>query len=83
MRSPRLWELEGRLLQAPESGGFRSSELDGLPEPVRRHLTQAIAPGTALATSACLRMRGHIKVGRWLPFRARQVPWGARSRWCW
>jgi hypothetical protein len=64
MHTPRLSELEGRLLQAPAQGGFRSSELDGLPEPVRRHLTQAIAPGTALATSAWLRMRGHIKVGR-------------------
>jgi hypothetical protein len=27
----------------------------------------AIAPGTPLATSARLRMRGQIKVGRWLP----------------
>jgi hypothetical protein len=86
MHSPRLSELEGRLVQAPAPGGFRSSELDGLPEPVRRHLTQAIAPGTALATSAWLRMRGHIKVGRWLPFRARQVlnphrgfVWSARA----
>jgi hypothetical protein len=86
MSSPRLSELEGRLLQAPAPGGFSSSELDGLPEPVRRHLTQAIVPGTALATSAWLRMRGHIKVGRWLPFRARQVlnphrgfVWSARA----
>jgi hypothetical protein len=46
--------------------------LEGLPEPVRR-LAQAIAPGTPLATSARLRMRGRIKVGRWLPFRAHQV----------
>ena len=88
MSSPRLSELEGRLLQAPAPGRFSSSELDGLPEPVRRHLTQAIAPGTALATSAWLRMRGHIKVGRWLPFRARQVlsphqgfVWTARAAW--
>ena len=71
MGSLRLSELEGRLLQAPAPGRFSSAELDGLPELVRRHLTQAIAPGTALATSAWLRMRGHIKVGRWLPFRAR------------
>jgi len=40
---------------------------------VRRHLSQAIAPGTPLATAARLRMRGRIKVGRWLPFRAHQV----------
>jgi hypothetical protein len=41
---------------------------------VQRHLAQAIAPGTPLVTSARLRMRGRIKVGRrWLPFRAHQI----------
>jgi hypothetical protein len=66
-------ELEGRLLRPPGPEGFDPGELDGLPEPVRRHLTQAIAPGTPPYTSARLTMRGQIKVGRWLPFRARQV----------
>ena len=65
--------LESRLLQPPEPGRFSSAELEGLPEPVQRHLAQAIAPGTPLATSGRLRMRGRIKVGRWLPFRARQA----------
>jgi hypothetical protein len=69
MSTPRLSELEDRLLQAPEPGTFSSAEFDGLAEPVCRHLTQAIARGTP--TSARLRMRGHIKIGRWLPFRAR------------
>jgi uncharacterized protein YciI len=64
---------EHRLLRPAEPGGFVGDELDGLPEPARRHLAQAITPGTPLATSARLRMRGHIKLGRWLPFRARQV----------
>jgi hypothetical protein len=80
-------ELEGRLLRAAEPGAFGDAELDGLPELARRHLAQAIAPGTPLATSARLRMRGRIKVGRWLPFRARQVlnphhgfVWAARGR---
>src|SRR5205823_10530283 len=54
-------------------GVFGPEELDGLPEPVRRHLAQAIAPGTPLARSARLRMQGQIKVGRWMPFRAREV----------
>jgi hypothetical protein len=78
--------LETRLLRPPEPGRFDPAELDGLPEPVRRHLAQAIAPGTPLHTSARLRQRGHIKVGRWLPFRARQVldphhgfVWSARA----
>jgi hypothetical protein len=73
MRTTRLSEPETRLLQPPESARFGAAELEGLPEPVQRHLAQAIAPGTPLATSARLRMRGHIKVGRWLPFRAHQL----------
>ena len=86
MRTPRLSEPEARLLQPPEPARFSAAELEGLPKPVQRHLAQAITPGTALATSARLRMRGHIKVGRWLPFRARQIlnthtgfVWAARA----
>jgi hypothetical protein len=73
MGTPPCAEPEARLLQPPEPGRFGAAELEGLPELVRRHLTQAIAPGTPLVTSARLRMRGQIKVGRWLPFRAHQV----------
>jgi hypothetical protein len=73
MRPPHLKDQEARLLQPPAPGRFGAAELDGLPEPVRRHLTQAIVPGAPLATAARLRMRGRIKVGRWLPFRAHQV----------
>jgi hypothetical protein len=86
MPTPRRSPLEARLLTPPEPGRFSEAELQGLPEPVRRHLARAIAPGTSLATSARLRMRGHIKVGRWLPFRAHQVlnphhgfVWAARA----
>ena len=66
-------DLEARLLRPAGTEGFDPAELEGLPEPVRRHLTQAIAPGTPPHTSARLTMRGQIKVGRRLPFRARQV----------
>jgi TusA-related sulfurtransferase len=52
---------------------FTEAELEGLPDPARRYLTGVIAPGTPLVTSARLRMRGHIKVGRWLPFQAQQT----------
>jgi hypothetical protein len=52
---------------------FTEAELDGLPGPVRRYLTAAITPGTPLVTAARLRMQGHIKVGRWLPFHAQQT----------
>lgn len=60
--------------QAPDPGVFADAELDGLPDPVRRHLHAAIAPGTALTQTARLRMTGHIKLGRWLSFRAVQIP---------
>ena len=86
MTAPPVLELEDRLLQPPEPGRFSDAELEGLPGPVRRHLTQAIAPQTPLATSARLRMCGTIKVGRWLPFRAHQalnphhgLIWAARA----
>lgn len=52
---------------------FAGTELAGLEPPVRRYLEQAIAPGTPLAGSARLSMRGTIKLGRWLPFRAQQI----------
>jgi hypothetical protein len=70
---PAPADPEARLLGPAEPGRFDPAELAELAAPVRRHLAQAIAPGTALATSARLTMRGQIKVGRWLPFRARQV----------
>jgi hypothetical protein len=65
-------DWENRLC-GPSDQLFRAAELDGLPEPVRRYLKTGIAAGTPLATGVRLRMRGRIKVGRWLPFRARQV----------
>jgi hypothetical protein len=64
---------EARLLRPAEPGRFDPAELAALAAPVRRHLAQAIAPGTARFSSARLTMRGQIKVGRWLPFRAREV----------
>ena len=59
----------------------------GAPEPVRRYLTHAIAPGTRLANAVRLRMHGEIKLGAWRPFEAEQVisrtrgtMWTARTR---
>jgi hypothetical protein len=68
-----LADWEARLLDDPAPVVFSSAELKGLPEPVRRHLASAIAPGTPLGRSARLAMRGSIRLGRWLPFRAAQV----------
>lgn len=52
---------------------FAPEELAGMPEPARRWLRHAIAPGTALARSVTLTMRGQIRIGAWRPFTARQV----------
>src|SRR5262245_4685254 len=57
----------------PRGGSFDSSCVANVPEPARRYLEHAIAPGTRLASAVRLRMRGEIKIGRWLPFRAEQV----------
>lgn len=66
---------------------FPPHHLESLPEPAVRYLRHAIAPGTRLATAVRLRMHGHIKLGRWLPFSAEQVirrdrgmVWNARAR---
>jgi hypothetical protein len=65
--------LEALLAEPAVDGVFSNADLGGLPDTVKRHFAAAIAPGTPLAVSARLRMRGSIKIGRWLPFRARQV----------
>lgn len=44
-----------------------------LPEPARRWLTHAIAPGTPLWQSAELTLHGEIRLGSWRPFTATQV----------
>ena len=66
---------------------FDSAATMGLPEPARRWLSHAIAPGTPLWGSVELTMHGQIKLGRWRPFTARQVLtppdgyiWAARTR---
>jgi hypothetical protein len=66
-------EIETLLVQDRVAGSFNDTELVGLPEPVRAYFRAAIAPGTPLALAAQIRMRGQIKLGRWLPFRATQV----------
>jgi hypothetical protein len=67
-----LAEWERRLSRAP-AGRFSEADIQGLPTAVQRHLIMAIRPGTPIIEAVALRMRGSIKVGRWLPFRARQL----------
>lgn len=44
-----------------------------MPEPVARFFTAALGPHEQHAPAAVLTMRGSIRIGRWLPFRARQL----------
>ena len=43
---------------------FDPAAITGLPEPARRWLSHAIAPGTPLWSSVELTMNGQIKLGR-------------------
>ena len=56
-----------------ETGTFPPPRFEELPSAARRYLRHAIALGTPLANSVHLRMHGHIKLQRWLPFTAEQV----------
>jgi hypothetical protein len=68
----RLGDLERSLLR-PAAGTFGEQELDGVPEPVRRLFRTAIAPGTPVARSARIEMRGEIRLRRWTSFRGNEV----------
>jgi hypothetical protein len=65
--------VERDLLATGVDSTFDPAELAGLPDPVIRYFTAAIAPGTPLVRAARIEMRGRIKIGRWLPFTATEV----------
>lgn len=75
----------------PSDGpGFDPGELEGLPEPARRHLRNVLAPGTPPASSVRLRLTGSIRLERGgapLPMESEEVlaprrgfAWTARAR---
>jgi hypothetical protein len=66
--------LAQRLSVSPAAGGFDEREVSAVDEPVRRYFHTAISPGTPLARTARLRMRGSIKLGtRGVPSRAEEI----------
>jgi hypothetical protein len=71
--TPEWTRLERRLRESTGHAAFASEDLAGLPEPVVRYFLAGVERGTPAAAGARLRMRGRIKVGRWLPFRANQL----------
>jgi hypothetical protein len=67
---------------SPRERVFRPDQLPGLPDAAWRYLRHAIAPAAPLASAVRLRMRGEIKLRRWLPFTAEQViHWGQGMIW--
>ncbi|MEX5717749.1 DUF6544 family protein [Geodermatophilus maliterrae] len=70
-RVRRDWDLLAGGGEPAEA--FDPAMVAGLPEPARRWLVHAIAPGTPLWGSVVLTMRGEIRLGAWRPFTARQV----------
>lgn len=67
----RLWDHLAQPTPAPTV--FDPSLVVGLPEPARRWLTHAITAGVPLHHAVVLEMEGHIRIGRWLRFRAAQL----------
>jgi hypothetical protein len=51
---------------------FSADLVEGLDEPVRRHLAHALEPDAPLHEAVTLTMTGQIRAGRWLPFTATQ-----------
>jgi hypothetical protein len=85
MKQHDLQRMEEALVRSAR-GTFDERVLEALPSPVASFFRSAVAPGTAAAASARIRMRGRIKIGRWLPFRAVEVltptagfVWAARA----
>jgi hypothetical protein len=85
MKQQELRQMEKALARSAGSA-FDERALDGLPSPVASFFRSSVAPGTPATASARIRMRGRIKIGRWLPFRAIEVltpmagfVWAARA----
>ena len=74
LREPKsLAEWERRLKGVPDRAIFTGEEIAGLPDAVQRHFRAAIRVGSPLTWGIRLKMRGSIKLGTWLPFRATQI----------
>lgn len=71
--TPEWRELERRARALAPGPRFGAATVEGVPAPVARYLGASIREGTPLASGARMSMRGQIRIGRWLPFSARQL----------
>jgi len=85
MRPSRLHQLHAALA-TEASGRFDHEEIRDLPAPVRKYFRAAVSQGSPVIRTARITMTGHIKIGRWIPFRAEETltphrgfVWAARA----
>src|SRR5919109_1006375 len=71
--APVRAEWDKLLAGAEPSGRFGPASVEHLPEPAKRWLRHAIAPGAPLQTCVELEQHGQIRLGWWRPFTAVQV----------
>src|SRR5215207_4810638 len=76
--APRLPEAVRRdwralIARGQDAEPFEPATVAELPEPARRWLRHAIAPGTPLRYCVELDQHGEIKLGRWRQFQAKEV----------
>lgn len=74
-RADAVLDRAWRSLEALPAPGriFTEDLVAHLPEPARRYLLHAIAPGTPLSAGMRLSMEGRIKIGDWRSFRAQEI----------
>ena len=68
-RAREVERVRQALLTDPEPDPFALAWVAGLPEPARRYLAHALAPGVQLPTSVHLRLTGNLRSepgGEWL-----------------
>lgn len=70
---PAWHELNAMFAAQPSPPTYRVADLGDVPEPVRRYFGATIEDGAPVAVGDELPMRGQIKIGWWLPFRAWQL----------
>jgi hypothetical protein len=66
-------DWRGLIARRDATERFDPAAVAALPEPARRWLCHAIAPGTPLKYCVELDQHGEIKLGRWRSFQAKQV----------
>ena len=71
--TPEWTQLERLAAARSSRETFADETVRRCPDAVRRYLVASITPGTPLTSAVRLTMRGSIRIGRWLPFRARQL----------